>query len=46
MSTRSKPSALQSLTHREMNAAGARVDVVSGVQEAEYHLSLIFTRAI
>jgi hypothetical protein len=46
MNLRSKPTPIQSLTHREMKKAGGRVDVVSGKEEAAYHLSLIFNRAI
>ena len=46
MSTKSKPTAIQSLTHREMMKAGARVDVVTGKDEADFHLALILTRAI
>lgn len=38
MSTRSKPTAIQSLTHREMIAAGAEVDVVSGKIEADKYI--------
>lgn len=38
MSTRSKPSAIQSLTIREMRAAGGHVTVVSGKAEADDYL--------
>ena len=38
MSTRSKPSAIQSLTIREMREAGGHVTVVSGKAEADDYL--------
>lgn len=41
MATRSKPTAIQSLTHREMVAAGAAVAVVNGKKGADEYLAYL-----
>jgi hypothetical protein len=41
MATRSKPTVIQSLTHREMIAAGAMVSVVKGKQGADAYLAFL-----
>lgn len=44
MTTRHKPTAIQSLTHRQMIAAGARVMVVRGLEEAKTFVSFLFDK--
>jgi Holliday junction resolvase len=41
MNMRSKPTALQTLAHREMRAAGAKVTVLTGLEEVDNYLIFI-----